>query len=74
MTRANNTIRTGIQHLLDRHYRESKIMKNSWRLLLKKYNNLETTHHRYMRALNEYTTEEAIIPVFKSFPILKAAY
>jgi len=35
MTRGINTIRTGIQHLLDKHSREYKIMKNGWRLSLK---------------------------------------
>lgn len=75
MTRAINTIRTGIQHLLDKHSREYKIMKNGWRLFLKKYGNLETAHRKYMRGLNEYITEEeAITLVFKSFPVLEAAY
>ncbi|MBU7545262.1 transposase, partial [Weissella cibaria] len=45
------------------------------RLFLKKYSNLETTHRKYMRGLNEYITEEeAITLVFKSFPVLEAAY
>ncbi|NBA12658.1 hypothetical protein GTU77_10995, partial [Weissella confusa] len=44
-------------------------------LFLKKYSNLETGHRKYMRGLNEFITEEeAITLVFKSFPVLEAAY
>jgi transposase len=75
MTKAINTIRIGIQHLLDKHSREYKIMKNGWRLFLKKYNNLEKTQRTYLKGLNEYITEEeAISLVFKSYPVLEAAW
>lgn len=74
-TRSISAIRRGLQQIIDKQSREYKIMKNGWRLFLKKYGNLETTHRKYMRGLNEYITEEeAITLVFKSFPHLEAAY
>lgn len=76
-TRSISAIRRGLQQIIDKQSREYKIMKNGWRLFLKKYGNLETTHrkYKYMRGLNEYITEEeAITLVFKSFPRLEAAY
>jgi transposase len=75
ITQAINTIRRGIQNLIEKHSREYKIMKNHWRLFITKYTNLEKTKRQYLIGLNEYMTqEEAITLVFKSFPILEAAW
>jgi transposase len=50
-------------------------MKHYWRLFLKDYKNLGTTTRHYLHGLNEYMTEEeAITLVFKSYPVLEAAY
>ncbi|QYU58608.1 ISL3 family transposase [Weissella confusa] len=75
MTRAINTIRTGIQKLLDKKKHEYKVMKHCWRLFLKNYNNIEFKQRRFIIGLNEFMTEEeAITLIFKSFPVLEAAW
>lgn len=71
--RAMDQLRVQYLKQLDPHSREHKVMKTDWRLFHKAHPN--ASKMRYLRGLNEYSTEQNAIDLgTDKFPAFKAAY